>query len=538
MSQRKSTPSVNDTMDQHRATSKSSHTRSQRRTLTIIDDDRDTPNRYKDPCKSSQRHRSGTPTDQRSARQSKHHSPQSPSCLWARNLDIDGSDLEVVDACDMDHIPAARSTRQDYRSQRSRSSSRSMSPPLIQKDRSTERTNVLSNHDDKRRQRTHTSHRSKHENYYEYSRSPVDKRSMRQSKYYRSKTRSATSDSSPSPDGRRRRSHRRKTWEVRRYNGKDDIEEYLVQFEITARYNNWTKDEMAMALLHALDGQARGVYNDLDDPASASYTQIKRALTKRFGLTSMTEVHEQALNRLKFAKGQNIRELAQQVAKLTKKAYPEMDGKQRERFAIKSLLQTMSDREAIFYIKDKAPDTLDQACTLFERYDALTGTDNRRSVTARTVSQPAEPTYSTAVSQDMRAVRNDMSLLRDQTERQFSRVADVLSQLTVKLNPDTKDHSNPASLSLNTDQTKSTSERQIVPRKPCPKCHQIGHWARDCPNQSGQNQQSNTSRTRSNIQCYECKETGHRWRDCPQLGNAPGPRSAPNTRSAEAELKQ
>jgi hypothetical protein len=252
----------------------------------------------------------------------------------------------------------------------------------------------------------------------------------------------------------------------------------------------------------------------------------------------MTEVHEEALNRLRFAKGQNILELAQQIAKLTKKAYPEMDGKQRERFAIKRLLQIMSDREVIFYIKDKAPDTLDQACTLFERYDALTGTNNRRSVTARTVSQPTEPTYSIAVSEDVRAVRNDMSLLRDQTERQFSRVADVLSQPTVMLNPDAKDHLNPASSSSNTDQTKSTSERQTVPRKPCPKCHQTGYWARDCPNQSGLNRQPNTNRTRSNIQCYECKEIGHRWRDCPQLGNAAGSRSAPNTRSTEAEQKQ
>jgi hypothetical protein len=56
------------------------------------------------------------------------------------------------------------------------------------------------------------------------------------------------------------------------------------------------------------------VYNDPDDTASASYNQINRALTKRFGLTLMTEVHEQALHRLRFTKGQNIRELAQQVA--------------------------------------------------------------------------------------------------------------------------------------------------------------------------------------------------------------------------------
>ena len=505
---------------------------SQRRTLTIIDDSDDVSNKQLNAKESGQQYtdsrrsrhsQSKTPTDKGSTRRSRQRSPSNPGCPWS-------SDWEVVDACDMKDTPISRTTRHEYRSRRSRSNSQSLSPIPIRTERSIERSRTL---DDYHKQLTDRKSRpTKHRNHNSHSKSPVDKRTYKKPESHRSRNQYSTSDSSASPDGRRRSSYRHKNWEVRRYNGKDDVEEYLVQFEITARYNCWTRDEMAMALLHALDGQARGVYNDLDDPASASYNQIKRALIKRFGLTSMAEVHEQALNRLKFVKGQNIRELAQQVAKLTRKAYPEINVKQRERFAIKSLLQALNDRDAVFYIKDKAPDTIDEACTLFERYEALTGSDNRRSFTARTISQTAESANSSAAADDLRAVRGDITLLKDQTERQFCKVADVLSQLTVMLKHDTKDnHKSPPS-DTNDGHAPVTSEIQTVPRKPCPRCRQTGHWASNCPNQPSK------GKPYTSTQCYECKEVGHRWRDCPKSGNAVGPMSAPDTRSAVVEQKQ
>lgn len=511
---------------------------SQRRTLTIIDDGDDVSNkqRYaKEPDQQyadnrRRRHsQSKTPTDERSVRRNRQRSPSNPGCSWS-------SDWEVVDACDMKDTPVSRTTRNKYRHRQSRSNSRSISPIPIRTERSIERSRTL---DDYQRHLTDRKSRpSKHRNHNSHSKSPVDKRTYRKPEIHRSGNQYSTSDSSTSPDGRRRSSYRHKNWEVRRYNGKDDVEEYLVQFEITARYNHWTRDEMAMALLHALDGQARGVYNDLDDPASASYNQIKRALIKRFGLTSMAEVHEQALNRLKYVKGQNVRELAQQVTKLTRKAYPEINVKQRERFAIKSLLQALNDRDAIFYIKDKSPETIDEACTLFERYEALTGSDSRRPFTARTISQTTESTYSAAAADDLRAVRGDITSLKDQTERQFCKVADVLSQLTVMLKHDTKDNHKSLTSDTNDGHAPVTSQTRNVPRKPCPRCNQAGHWASDCPNQPSYSQQTSKGKPYTSTQCYECKEVGHRWRDCPKLGNAIGPMSAPDTRSAAVEQKQ
>ena len=56
---------------------------------------------------------------------------------------------------------------------------------------------------------------------------------------------------------------------------KENVDEYLLQFKLTARRNGWGNDEKSTALVCALDGSARGIISEFDDPASVSYIQVK-----------------------------------------------------------------------------------------------------------------------------------------------------------------------------------------------------------------------------------------------------------------------
>jgi len=51
---------------------------------------------------------------------------------------------------------------------------------------------------------------------------------------------------------------KREKVQARRFTGKENVEDYLLQFELTARHNGWDADKKSAALLCALDGQARG----------------------------------------------------------------------------------------------------------------------------------------------------------------------------------------------------------------------------------------------------------------------------------------
>ena len=111
------------------------------------------------------------------------------------------------------------------------------------------------------------------------------------------------------------------------------------------------------------------------------YNQVKQALLRRFGPTQLVKVHEQALTQLRLNKGQSIRELAQEEQRLIKQAYPNIIGPPRERLAVKHLINAVHDKDTVFYMREKNPRDITEACTMYERYNALTGKEasNRRS---------------------------------------------------------------------------------------------------------------------------------------------------------------
>jgi len=96
--------------------------------------------------------------------------------------------------------------------------------------------------------------------------------------------------------------------EARRYSGKESIVDYLKQFELTAKRNQWGDSDKASALLCALDGTARSILSEIDDDDQSNYLKIKHLLWNRFGPVLHTEVHEQAVRDLKLARGQPIHE--------------------------------------------------------------------------------------------------------------------------------------------------------------------------------------------------------------------------------------
>ena len=56
--------------------------------------------------------------------------------------------------------------------------------------------------------------------------------------------------------------------------------DYLRQFELTAKRNQWDNSDKASALLSALDGTAPSILSEIDD---ISYTEVKQLLHRRFG---------------------------------------------------------------------------------------------------------------------------------------------------------------------------------------------------------------------------------------------------------------
>ena len=356
-------------------------------------------------------------------------------------------------------------------------------------------------------------------------------------------------------DGSVARAPRRKEIEARRYSGKEPVAEYLLQFDLTARRNGWTDSEKATSLLCALDGPARSLLAEIDDIDTVSYAAVKNLLTKRFGPITLPDVHEQALQDLKLARGQPIREITPEVSRLVKLAYPEFDLAARERLAIKALINATSDKETIFYIKEKDPRSLEEVCALYERFKVLTGhPPTHRPATVKGIKPDgaaATPPTDATVTALLKQAEAHNKQLADLTEA----VGRLLQQScqpappapTAPVIPVAGPHvtrpsvapppqqpqlapSQPryAAATPNTapppqqqyyrprqrapaplmDPRPPPSQGQTAaPRQPCPRCGQPGHWARDCPAPAD-------SQTPPGV-CYLCGQPGHFRRNCP-----------------------
>ena len=248
---------------------------------------------------------------------------------------------------------------------------------------------------------------------------------------------------------------RRKEVEARRYNGKESVEDYLLQFELTARRNQWSDEEKASALLCAMDGPARQILQEIDDPSTAEFTDVRAALLRRFGPTDLTEVHEQTLQQLKLGKTQNIREFANEVQRLTKLAYPDIIGRTRDRITVKHMVKGILDRDVAFYIKEKDPGTVLEVCTLYERFNALTSDEPPRRTSVKGAKSTDTEVTDQVTQQQLTAA---LAQAAEATNRQIQQLTDAVGRLG-QLRP-------PPPRQPQQNQRRRTSHCRVVTRPP------------------------------------------------------------------------
>jgi len=193
---------------------------------------------------------------------------------------------------------------------------------------------------------------------------------------------------------------------------------------------------MAASLLCSLDGSARSLLSELEDAGNTNYNTIKELLLKRFGPVRLTEVHEQALQEIRLARGQSIRELTPEILRLSKLAYPEFSVEARNRMAIKALINAVADKDKD--IKDKAPASLDDACSYYERFRILTGSGNPRATVRGVKSAEDKDPFQqltpkedeTVLSLRRQCDHTDQQLqqLRENTVQQFQQLSSIVSQ--------------------------------------------------------------------------------------------------------------
>ena len=169
------------------------------------------------------------------------------------------------------------------------------------------------------------------------------------------------------------------------YDGKEDLEEYLTQFELIAELNNWTYKNKSLYLASSLTGDARGLLNELNENDRRDFEAIVVSLKSRFGSINKAEVFRSELQTRMKGKHESIPELAQSVKKLTRKAYPSASIDVIETLALDYFIDAIPFRDIRIRLREVCPKTVSEAEKIAVRLDAVHIADKSRNYNVKSV---------------------------------------------------------------------------------------------------------------------------------------------------------
>ncbi|CAC5360781.1 unnamed protein product [Mytilus coruscus] len=146
------------------------------------------------------------------------------------------------------------------------------------------------------------------------------------------------------------------------YDGTDDIEEYLSQFQILAEVNGWDYNTMSLCLASSLKGGARAILNELNE-------------FKRFGSVHRSEIFRAQLQTRARKDNESVSALSQDIKKMTRCAYPGAPSSVTDILALDQFIDALHDPEMRLRIRESRPKKINEAEILAIRFDTFNQAD-------------------------------------------------------------------------------------------------------------------------------------------------------------------
>ena len=265
---------------------------------------------------------------------------------------------------------------------------------------------------------------------------------------------------------------------VAKFDGKSNWGDYLVQFNIAAKLNNWDDTQKAMELATSLEGNARGVLVDLSANKQLDFEALTNKLTQRYELEGQLGVYQSQLHSRRRKRNESIPELVQDISRLVRKAYPAADEQIDSYMAVSSFITALANEAQELFVYQKEPKNLNEAgraALSFETFCAARMKDVPIVCAQQMNDTPDAPP---------KWAKDWMSRM----ERQFSNWAQKTSKAQGGIRGSGISHAlaNGPSAQAGNSGAKSANGappgNQGTKNTACYRCGATGHWVRNCPN--------------------------------------------------------
>ena len=138
-------------------------------------------------------------------------------------------------------------------------------------------------------------------------------------------------------------------------------EVWSIHFGNVADVNEWDDEQKLKWLKVRLTGRAQKAFQRLPEASRATFNLAKAALKVRFEPESSKTRYQAEFQSRRKKTSEGWADFADDLQSLAEKAYPSLQHEARERLAINAYLQQLTQPQVAFSVKQRNPETLDDA---------------------------------------------------------------------------------------------------------------------------------------------------------------------------------
>ena len=155
------------------------------------------------------------------------------------------------------------------------------------------------------------------------------------------------------------------------FDGKSSWSDYKVHFEIVASLNGWSNETKALKLIACMKDSALSTIGNINTNCPPSYHELINTLTRRFAPENQAELYKHQIDARIRKRGESLPELAQDIKRLVRLAYPQAQPDVWDSLAYRSFREALNDYDLAWAITQLNMDTIDEALTLALKYEAF-----------------------------------------------------------------------------------------------------------------------------------------------------------------------